>query len=261
MPKVCAIRGRASHQTRWGSAFGDGIKRHGFEVVDANKNDIPRCDVFVVWGTRNRHMINAAKNQGAQVVILERGYLGDRFEWTSVSLGGELNNRAQFGPCMDNGQRFRSIAQLEEWQTPTNRALIIGQVETDMSVQRMKVRDIYKDAAEVLRGQGFEVFYRPHPLGRLAIPELATTSPNVPIHEALNGMGLAFTINSNGGVDALLAGVPTVAIDRGSMAWGVAAKQIEVQRNPREEWAAHLAWKQWREDEIRKGLTWEWLNT
>lgn len=67
------------------------------------------------------------------------------------------------------------------------------------------------------------------------------------------------TFNSNTGVEASFAGVPTIATDIGSMAYEVASHSVaEMLRRPdRETWAARLAWKQWRREEMASGYCWE----
>ena len=75
------------HQSTWGGAFAEGLKRHGWQVTVGT---VPEpCDMLVLWGTRNRQAIDAQERAGGEVCVLERGYVGDRFAWTSVSFGGE----------------------------------------------------------------------------------------------------------------------------------------------------------------------------
>ncbi len=58
---------------------------------------------------------------------------------------------------------------------------------------------------------------------------------------ALAGARAVITFNSNTGVEAVLAGKPTVAIDEGSMAWPVTAHEIiDYPKEPnRLTWAGH----------------------
>lgn len=254
--KCCVIANeRAEHQKSWGGAFAAGMRRHGWGVV---VNQPGSEDLLVKWSVRDvMGHAKRAKARGAQVVILERGYLGDRMhEWTSVSLGGELNGRARFGPCRDNGERFRSIASLAPWQDG-NRAIILGQCPGDMSVQGWNVVDTYLATNDELVQRGWDVLYRPHPVDPVLVPGVPMQDPKeVPIEAAFEGCGLAFTISSNSAVDALLAGVPTVAVDDRSMAWEVTTRGLDPIQIPREKWAHHLAWKQWRRSEIEAGDAW-----
>lgn len=254
--KCCVVANeKAEHQRSWGGAFAEGMRRHGWEV-EIGRDVSGNYDMLVQWGVRNQMRIAQARNDGAKVVILERGYLGDRMrKYTSVSLGGGLNGRATFGPCQDDGQRFRSIARLEPWQD-SKRAIILGQCPGDMSVKGMNLSEIYTNAASRCRDLGWSVDYRPHPLRPAPVQGVRNVDHTIPITEALKGYGMAITINSNSGVDALLAGVPTVALDEGSMAWEVAAHEIGVAKKPREKWAHHLAWKQWTREEIERGDAW-----
>src|SRR5690606_28831613 len=90
---VCHGRDPNSHQHTWGGAFGKGLEKHGWTVTYGSATRA--CDLLVLWGVRRRDWIARQKAAGGEVCILERGYLGDRFFWTSVSFGGELNGRAE----------------------------------------------------------------------------------------------------------------------------------------------------------------------
>lgn len=72
--------------------------------------------------------------------------------------------------------------------------------------------------------------------------------------------GLAITLNSSVGVESVMAGVPTVTLDEGAMAWDVSGHSVdEVIKPPRQEWLSWLAWTQWSWDEIAEGKPWAHL--
>src|SRR5690606_8866320 len=104
---------------------------------------------------------------------------------------------------------------------------------------------------------GLPVKFRPHPRavakGYQQRPSNAEPSTGS-LAEALADAHVAVTWNSNSAVDAVLAGVPTVAVDAGSMAWDVAAHSIgTIVRPDRSNWMVRLAWSQWSLDEIASG--------
>jgi hypothetical protein len=72
------------------------------------------------------------------------------------------------------------------------------------------------------------------------------------------------TYNSNTAVDAAIQGYPVFALDRGSMAWAVAGHDLAEIDSPskpdRTQWAADLAYSQWKPAEMAEGLTWRHLS-
>lgn len=258
------LRAIASHQRQWAEAFATGLRRHGWRA-DIRTEAEP-CDLLVMWGTRQREAIESQKRYG-EVCILERGYIGDRFEWTSVSFGGKLNGRAEFRGAIATPERFeRHFAELmRPWRHDDGYALLIGQVEGDMSLAVVggRLDAWYRETSEALRRKGYEVRFRPHP-GTIKRGSPIVVPPEAKmivgtLAEAFAGAGLVVTFNSNTGVESVLAGAPTIATDIGSMAWRMTSHDVEghLIRPDRAGWAHALAWKQWRLDEMASGYCWD----
>jgi hypothetical protein len=258
---------RAEHQASWGGAFGAGLARHGWRVTYGRT--VEACDLLCLWGVRKRWAIDAQKQAGGEVVVLERGYVGDRFEWTSVSFGGALNGRAEFrGPFHDRSRWERHFAHLmKPWRVAgnptTGYALIVGQVAGDMSLGGTDLQPWYAAASFQLHKMGWQVRFRPHPVSvqrYQVVPVQGAETIKGTLEDALAGASVVVTYNSNTGVESVLAGVPTIAMDAGSMAWPVAGHAIdEIVTPDRTAWAHALAWKQWRREEIADGTAWEHL--
>ncbi len=132
-----------------------------------------------------------------------------------------------------------------------------GQVRGDASLWRTNIEDWYAETARRLNDLGWTVMFRPHPNGRAIAPDGAFALVGS-LEGALASAAFVVTWNSTSGVDAALAGVPVVAMDRGSMAWDVAAHRIEDApiRPDRAGWAGCLAYTQWNDDEIEGGVAW-----
>jgi len=241
----------------WGAAFAEGLRRHGWRAELA-RHAAP-SDMLVLWGVRRQGAIALQRRHG-EVCILERGYVGDRFAWSSVSFGGGLNGRATFrGPLHDASRWERHFSPLmRPWRRRDGYVLIMGQMPGDMSLYRLKPRALWTEAARALQARGHDVRFRPHPLsGGVCLPGVATLPATMPLADALAGAAFVVTINSNAGVDAVLAGVPTVTLDEGAMAWPVTGHAMAMPPVPdRAAWATALAWKQWRMDEIASGHAW-----
>lgn len=201
-------------------------------------------DKVACWGWRRGQKW---RRLGFDVLVFERGYIGDRFAWTSLAWNG-LNGRGNAPTIDDGGARFATHHEpLRPWNPHGQYVLICGQVPGDASLQGRDLNPWYQEQAD--KYADHDLVFRPHPLGarRGAIQELkgAITS-NRSLTEDLEGASLVVTYNSNTGVDSLLAGKPVYCDNEGSMAWGVTPES-------REQWAHRLAWRQWTLDEISSG--------
>ena len=244
-------------------AFVEGLRQHGIEPEQRRAEDWRVSDLAVVWAHRDVALHNMQGAAGKHYLVLERGYIGDienRRRWTSAGFDG-LNGRADFcnedvGP--DRWQKHFGDA-MQPWKDDGDYALLMGQVRGDASLVGVDIEDWYTEAAQALSGLGWTVMFRPHPRDRMQAPDGAYVLESS-LDSALEGAALVVTWNSNSGVDAVLAGVPTVAMDRGSMAYRVSAHEYSERFTPnRDQWAFDLAYTQWRENEIRSGLAWEHL--
>lgn len=246
--------------------FVRGLARHGIksEVRRTSEHQVD-CDIAVFWGHRQQLLILRQKEKKAHYLVMERGYVGDRFFWTSLGFDG-LNGRAKFPVIDDGGRRWRQFFQhhMQELQKANGQrwAIVMGQVLGDCAVQHVNFLQWAIDAGVQLRKRGYEPAFRPHPQDpHRKIPAIPTHAAS-DIRAALAEAKLVVTYNSNSGVDALLAGVPTVAMDIGSMAYPVAMHEIgDPIWNSRDAWAARLAYCQWMPDEIESGYAWESLQT
>lgn len=249
---------RADHQTSWGGAMARGLQRHGWSgTVGMNPG---RCDLLVMWGVRRIDLIARQKNSGGEVCVLERGYVGDRFAWASVSFGGGLNGRGEFSGPFEDGSRWRQhFAHLmQPWRRLDNGyALIMQQVPGDAAVLRADLPRFYTDAESAFAPLR-HVRIRPHPNAHPRDGDASMAAAKASLAADLAGAAVVVTWNSNSAVDAVLAGVPAIAMDRGSMAWDVAGHALAMPPMPdRMAWAHAMAWKQWQKDEIASGECWE----
>lgn len=243
----------AAHQAAHQAALAEGAKAYGL-TVSLQSSGVPvRSKHVACWGWRLGRAYRAA---GHEVLVMERGYMGDRFAWTSIGWNG-LNNRAQFGIRNDGGARFRQhfADLLQPWNPAGRYVLLIGQVPGDMSLQGRNLAPWYAEQAKAAGERyGLPVLFRPHPMAlqrgyAATVPFAAELLGD--LSAALRDAAAVITFNSNTGVDALLAGKPTVAHDPGSMVWGFTG---DGDAEPdRLRWAHRLAWCQWTLDEIRSG--------
>ena len=250
------LRGAAAPELR---AAAVGLARRGLRVQVREQG--AQCDLAVTWGAKPTRA--ELGRTGRRWLVLERGYVGDRHAWTSAGLGG-LNGRAHFGPLSEvTADRFLAHHGhlLQPWRSGGQRALIMAQVPGDASLAGRDLGPWYEEQVRALREAGWEdVALRPHPT-RPALaprPRGCRVLRPMPMEEALRGAGIVVTYNSNSAVDAVLAGVPAVVQDRGSMAWDVSTRGVALPRwrGDRLPWASRLAWCQWSREELESGEFW-----
>lgn len=260
--KVSIICRPQGHQNVHAVALDAGLRALGIQTERRNAVSISKADLVACWGWRPGRMYHEA---GARVLVMERGYLGDRFAWTSLGFDG-LNGRATFPSAPeDGGARFETHhgELLRPWRSGGDYVLIIGQVPGDAALGGRDLRGWYAEQAKrAALEYHLPVIFRPHPLAPRrgpVYPVPGTIQHKGPLSEALARAAVVVTYNSNTAVESVLAGVPTIAMDRGSMAYEVCAHAIgETLITPdRRAWAHALAWKQWRLEEIASGAALE----
>lgn len=251
-------------------AVADGFRKHGLNPILRHKDDIAKCDLSVVWCVRNP----AAMRSGERCLVIERGYFLDRFKWTSAGFGG-LNGRADF--VNENVGPERAAPHLDllkPWRGDHDGAyvLILGQVYSDAAVKDYV--DFPKWIAKTARdlvAAGHRVRVRYHPLEpkRATLPaQNIVESVDTSLADDLAKAKWCVSFNSNSGVDAVLAGIPTVTVDVGAMAWAVTGHDpVAPPPMPdRTRWFERLAFCQWHEDpalgeknprELSSGNMWE----
>ena len=249
---------RSDHHRTYAEAMRLGLTRHGITALHGQPNRPEACDVAVCWGARQTTLLAA----GRPVLILERGHVGDRYKYASCGWDS-LGRRGRYPEATDGGARWRERYGhlLQPWRPQAGPALIIGQVPGDAALRGLDTIAWATEAAARLRAAGWEVRFRPHPLAEHRGP-VGVPLADGDLAKALSAAALCVTYNSTTGVEAVLAGVPTVTLDAGAMAWPMAAHSLDETPNTprftpdREAWAHDLAWTQWTMDEIASGAMW-----
>lgn len=247
-----------------------GINAAGDEAfpVSHYNQEMP-YDAFVCWGWRIGKRFRK-RHPKTPICVMERGYVGDRFHWTSLGWNG-LNGRAIFPKAPEGdfyqGRWHRWLgATMQPWRdvpprTGSNRyALILGQVQADQACINVNLAYQYRAWAALLHQRGYRVKFRAHPKALAQHSGLQRASyTRGTLAEDLAGAAFTVSWNSNASVDSVLAGVPSVTFDKGAMAWDVASHDLDspVTMPSRTEWAAQLAWCQWQPLELADGTAWK----
>lgn len=270
---IYSISGTRENDTKWdiAHALKSWCDEVGLEcdLISAPSEIKQPGSTVLVWGWRQGKYL---QSQGYRVIVMERGYIGDRMgKWTSIAEGG-LNGRGKFhGPFTHSRLEQCHPGVYQPWRPGGEYALIIGQVPGDQSLEGI---DPISWASQVCmrlkhcpKTSSLPVMYRPHPIvasrGDFRAPYGAIVSKDRSLEDDIYGAKVVITYSSTTAVQSLLAGRPTIAQGMCSMAWGVAPRAIEDpwEREPdnRHAWASMLACKQWTIEEMITGIPFEFL--
>ena len=253
-------------------------------VLRIPNGDYEPSDVAVVFGTYKKavswtawrgYVLDEQKKRGLTTVVIDSGYVKRGLERTSyyaVGLGG-LNGWADFRNEGMPDDRWKALGvEMKPWKQRSegDDILILGQVPWDASVQHVDLDQFLSNQVRYIKRlnyRGRPLVFRPHPKAPVgSMPKMEALSPPLDqtLAEALGRAFVVVTYNSNSAVDAILAGVPAIVLGEGDMLGGVCSRHIKSLNTPlrsgeRGQWAADLAFAQWRPDEMREGLPWKHL--
>ena len=150
-----------------------------------------------------------------------------RKEWFSLAING-FNGRGQFVPSQDKANDGKSILLITSShgvKSDEGYALLIGQVPGDAALHGLDIVEWAQKMRRELIRLGHKVVYRPHPKGITPCPEGAELSTKS-LDEDLAGASRVVVYNSTTAVGAVLAGIPTVTMDIGSVAYPMASHDL-----------------------------------
>lgn len=259
----------AAHQQIHGNAMREGLTRHGHEVRFVARDEVDgEADVHVCWSIKRPNIVSWREATGKPVLVMERGHVGDRMVFTSCGWNG-LGRRGTYPTAPDGGARWNKHFGylMQPWKVGGRYALLIGQVPSDSALYNLEpgFEKWAQVMTDILISRRYTVRFRPHPYvvrhGDNFCPKHAEHSTTPYLAEDLIKAALCVTYNSTSGVESVLAGVPTVTMDEGAMAWPVTSHSFldPLVRPDRTAWAHDLAWTQWTVDEIASGDAWAHL--
>jgi hypothetical protein len=236
-----------------------GFSTHGDDVSHDRSADF---DIACFWGHRKRVAIESCKRRRRRYLVMERAYLGDRFRWVSLGFDG-LNGSADFNNANVPDDRWSKYwaDSVKPWKSGGDYALIIGQIQGDAALRGMDINRWAQMAVDEARKHYERVVWRPHPLARVKANIRHAETQEGSLDDALAGASVVITYNSNTAVDAVMAGVPAVAMGPYSMAEAVTSRTIgePLYTGDRDAWGAKLAYCQWLPEEIESGEAWAHL--
>lgn len=244
------------------------------------------------------------RHQGTKIVI-ESGFVGRSFPpnpfsrlksafgiyqragnkfcpYMRVGLGGAFGDDADFcnrGSPADRWDRLRAEykLQLRPYRTSGKHILLIGQVPSDASVRGTSMVEWLPDTARWIRERTerpivVRLHPRTHKREGVEITRRVSALPNCrvgahlqPVEHDLENAWTCVTFSSSTIVDALLAGIPSIAMSPASIAYDICSNtltDLESPRRPeREQWFRDLAYAQWTVPEMADGTVWRHIRS
>lgn len=247
----------------WACSFMYGLHRHGIRSTTVVSPRDPKapvpCDLAVIWGVRDTHIIDYYNQTGTPFICIERGFIPNRSKWSMAGYGG-LNGLSNF--CNENSPADRYekyyTGLLQPWDTTGKYVLILGQTPGDSALYGLDVNKWVDECIGFFKEKDIPYVYRPHPGECIVTLDVAPG-----LKEAVQDAFCVVTYNSSAGVQSILAGKPTISMHKGSMVWGITKHTLEdclIPHTPdRARWLINLAYTQWRMEEMANGDTWEHL--
>jgi hypothetical protein len=221
---------------------------------------------IAIWGWR---VGNKYRKRGRNILVIERGYLGNRFKWTSLGWNG-LNGYANFFNENVADDRWMKYWKndMKPWRGDQgDYVLVCGQVPRDAALSDCNdyPKFLTNRILELQKKFG-KVAFRPHPLASktpMMNPAYKpiTEIPGVMIMDHtktsltddMQNARLVVAWNSNSLVEAMYMGVPFESHSAGSM---VHKYQTGFEEPDRDDWGRKIAYCQWNLEELKDGTAW-----
>lgn len=209
------------------------------------------------------------------------------YKWTQGLFGNKNSPN-------DRWKKFQKETgiQFKDWNSPGNNILIMGQKEGDSSLVDLyqKYESFYDWVSDIIieirRYTDRPIVIRPHPRNLPRGKKLAnnlrkkfkkinvTVSENYKSNSSINGGdGLqqdlnnaycTITYNSLSAIESICQGIPTFALDDGSMIWPIAHKDLSKIEDLSydidiTQWCNDIAYTQWNTRENKTGESWAHL--
>ena len=255
-------------------AMATGIRRCGDSVRESKEEfyNGPVGDVAVFYGLSGklRDAFLAYRQAGLKAVYIDLGY------WNRTE-GGKLygyhkiavNSRhptAYYSQRYHAKDRFAKLGvNIKPWNKGGTHILLAGMGAKAADVEGFKANE-WEEAAvrELRRYTDRPIIYRPKPSwrGPIAIEGTLFSPAEQPLAEVLDNCHATVSHHSNVCVDGLLEGIPSfcfhgVATDMGHS--NLSLIESPIYPDGRDMWAAHVAYTQWKPDEMQGGHAWHYL--
>lgn len=278
-------------------------KQHGIDLRLSYDNEIESCDVAVQFGavkprSAEHHITRQSIAKKAEhVIYIETPVLGrvivssNKYQYYRIGIDGFMNNDGIFyGDSIDKTRlpemsKQLNIPEFAGWKDHSiGNILVLLQLPGDASLRGQKMSEWLLETLSSIR----EITNRPivvrfHPAmsakGRAEFYSeigdvLFKNYQNITwsngldrsLQEELSDAGVCVTYTSGSAIDAVLAGVPVIAMDEGNLAYPITSHRINDLLNPKKvgtfeikRWVDQLANSQWSESEMIESKVWQHL--
>jgi hypothetical protein len=279
-------------------------KKLGINLDLSYDADFKSCDIGVQFGAakarENEHHVvrqNLAK-AAENIVYVETPLLGrkivdkNRHNYFRIGVNGFVNSKGQFvaenkklDPARLDKIKEDLGIEFPGWKNYQNKPILIMlQLPGDASLRGQNHAEWLADTVAKIRSiTQQKIIIRTHPsmsdkarreffadLGDMCMSNYSNVvwsdGRTKTLQSDLERAGVAVSYSSGSAVDAVLAGVPCITVDQGSMAYPISEHRLENIRDPYiasnkevAEWLLKLSYSQWTTEEIVNGTAWEHL--
>jgi hypothetical protein len=226
-------------------------------TVRSKRNVAGGGDAIVVWGWKpNRTETRLAIQQGVPVIVLENVLWNRTPDWETFSVCFNGLHGGGWIPAPGEAERYHP--ELKPWKNGyEDRITIFKQLPNDASLRGADMDEWVKVTEHELKFlyPGREIVVRDHPA---SLPSWEQADES--LQEAFDKTGLAVTFSSTTGGEAVIEGIPTIALHPGSPAWDVSEHRLSARpyQPDRSEWIREQSYRHWNVNEPFDG---EWLLT
>lgn len=210
-----------------------------------------------------------------------------RLGWFSYKWSDGLFGNKNSPP--DRWNKFVELTgiKIKDWKSPGDKIIIMGQKEGDSSLNNLYDQGlsftnwIQLTVDEIRKYSDRKIIIRPHPRNLKAGLKGAHSikgknvkvSENITVGGNQGGDGLdadlkqahcVVTYNSLSAIESVCDGIPTFALNNGSMIWPIAHKKLSDIENLNyeidiQQWCYDIAYTQWTVEEQKQGESWAHL--
>lgn len=238
-------------QGRYAQHTATGLKQHGINASITPASTRQNCDVAILMGPNAWQQIERVNQP---YIMFNRKFVGNNpktvHENCAISWNG-FNGYGTFCVEQVDPKRLERYVnpetEITAWHKDGKYLLLCEQSNTGRSRRYQSLQQFY---SYVNDNALMPVKFRKKPIGEEAIDAYR-------IQNELKGAKAIVHLNSTISIDALMAGVPVIALDKGDPAYGVAGHSLnEIRYVDRLPFFQYLAHCQWSEEEIRSGEFW-----
>ena len=255
-------------------AFVGGLRRHGVDaktVVLASKSAVPlEVDAACMFGVKSREVWQRYRRAGIHVFYFDKGYVRRNQEFWRVSINSH-NPTSWLMELDQPPDRFRALRLIvKPWRQEGDQVVIAGSSAKYHAFHGLLEPTEFATRLVKRIGKwtnGRQIVYRPKPSWRDAVPIDGTRFSAAPrtIEDELSGAHALVTHGSNACFEAMLSGIPTIALGD-AIARPISSTDLVDIENPRVasdgerlRLLSDLAYFQWTRPEMASGQAWEFL--